>query len=212
MNNQDPQFTGQPIPPHLRDDNVVSDSPLNPNHPSSQAYVKKSHKVRTALIIVGVLFVGLVGCTALVGGVLSDSSEAPVSVTAGSPPATSEPTEDTADPTPAPTKAKPTKTAPKLTASQEQAIGSAENYLDYTAFSRKGLIRQLSSFEGFSVADATYAVDHIKVDWNEQAAKSAKTYLELTHFSRKGLLQQLESFEGFTPRQAAYGVSKAGLR
>jgi hypothetical protein len=110
---------------------------------------------------------------------------------------------------------KPTKIAPKLTAGQEQAIGSAESYLGFTAFSRKGLIRQLSSDagEGFSVADATYAVGHIKVDWNEQAAKSAKSYLEMTHFSRQGLIQQLESSagDGFTHRQAVYGVTKAGL-
>ncbi|HEY9251584.1 MAG TPA: Ltp family lipoprotein [Nocardioides sp.] len=109
----------------------------------------------------------------------------------------------------------PTKAAPKLTASQEQAIGSAESYLEYTAFSRKGLIRQLSSDagEGFSVADATFAVDHIKVNWNEQAARSAKSYLAMTHFSRKGLIHQLESSagEGFTHAQAVYGVNRAGL-
>jgi hypothetical protein len=122
-------------------------------------------------------------------------------------------------PTPPPaaktTQPKPTKTAPKVTAAQEQAIGSAESYLAFTAFSRKGLIRQLSSDagEGFSVADATYAVDHIKVDWNEQAARSARSYLEMTHFSRSGLIHQLESSsgEGFTHRQAVYGVTKAGL-
>jgi hypothetical protein len=63
------------------------------------------------------------------------------------------------------------------------------------------------------VADATYAVDHIKVDWNEQAAKSARAYLEMTNFSRAGLIRQLESDagEGFTHRQAVYGVTKAGL-
>ena len=44
------------------------------------------------------------------------------------------------------------------------------------AFSRKGLIHQLSSDagSGFSKADATFAVDHIKVNWNEQAAKAAQ--------------------------------------
>lgn len=110
---------------------------------------------------------------------------------------------------------KPTKTTPAMTASQEQAISSAESYLSFTAFSRKGLIRQLSSDagEGFSVADATYAVDHIKVNWNEQAAKKAKEYLQMQSFSRKGLIRQLESSagEGFTHAQAVYGVNKAGL-
>lgn len=110
---------------------------------------------------------------------------------------------------------KPTKIAPAMTASQEQAIGAAEDYLAFSAFSRKGLIEQLSSEygSGFSKADATFAVDHIKVNWNEQAAKAAKNYLETSHFSRAGLIQQLESEYGsqFTHKQAVYGVSKAGL-
>ena len=113
-------------------------------------------------------------------------------------------------PKPAPAPAKPT-----LTNSQEQAIGAAEDYLDYTAFSRKGLIHQLSSDagSGFSKADATFAVDHITVNWNEQAAKAAQQYLDYSHFSRSGLIHQLESEagSGFTHKQAVYGVNKAGL-
>ena len=105
--------------------------------------------------------------------------------------------------------------APPLTNSQEQAIGSARDYLATSSFSRKGLIQQLSSAygEGFSVLDATFAVDYLKVDWNEQAARSAKAYLEVSHFSRAGLIHQLESDagEGFTHAQAVYGVKAAGL-
>lgn len=211
------QYDPNQLPPHLRDDNVISNSPLNPNHPSSAAYVpKKSHKLRTFLIILGVLAFGLVGCTALVGGVL-DNATVPSGVTAPSTepavqPSTI-PTEDTADPTPAPHPSKPTKA--KLTASQEQAVGAAREYLEFTAFSRKALIHQLSSSAGagFSVKDATFAVDYLKVDWNDQAAKAAKQYLEFTHFSRAGLIHQLESpaGAGFTHKQAVYGVSKAGL-
>ena len=63
-------------------------------------------------------------------------------------------------------------------------------------------------FEGFSTADATYAVDAVTVDWNEQAALKAKEYLDQQSFSRSGLQEQLE-FEGFTPAQAAHGVSVA---
>ena len=111
---------------------------------------------------------------------------------------------------PAPAPAKPT-----LTNSQEQAIGAAEDYLDYMAFSRNGLIHQLSSDagSGFSKADATFAVDHITVNWNEQAAKAAQQYLDYSHFSRSGLIHQLESEagSGFTHKQAVYGVNKAGL-
>ncbi|WP_280403079.1 Ltp family lipoprotein [Nocardia brasiliensis] len=96
-------------------------------------------------------------------------------------------------------------TAQDITSSQRNAIRSAQQYLDYSAFSRSGLIHQLE-YEGFSTADATFAVDSLKVDWNEQAAKSAKQYLEYTSFSRSGLIDQLV-YEGFTRVQAEYGVN-----
>ena len=95
------------------------------------------------------------------------------------------------------------------TLSQQNALRSAGSYLDYTAFSRSGLIKQLV-FEKFSTPDATWAVDRVTVDWNEQAAKSAKSYLEYTSFSRSSLRDQL-IFEGFTAAQAEYGVSQTGL-
>ena len=93
------------------------------------------------------------------------------------------------------------------TREQENARGSAENYLDFQAFSRKGLIKQLK-FEGYSEAVARYAVDAVSPNWNKQAVKSAKQYLDQQQFSRSSLQQQLE-FEGFTPAQAAYGVQQA---
>ncbi len=95
------------------------------------------------------------------------------------------------------------------TAGQENARGSAESYLKYSAFSRSGLIGQLE-FEGHSTEDASYAVDAVNADWNEQAARSAKNYLEYSSFSRSGLIDQL-LFEGFTQSQAEYGVSTTGL-
>ncbi|MCT7658345.1 Ltp family lipoprotein [Mycobacterium deserti] len=98
---------------------------------------------------------------------------------------------------------------PLSPASQQNALRKAEDYLDYTAFSREGLIEQLE-FDDFSTEDAVYAVDHITVDWNEQAAKKAQDYLDYTSFSRGGLIEQL-IFDGFTSAQAAYGVSTTGL-
>jgi hypothetical protein len=98
---------------------------------------------------------------------------------------------------------------PASTVSQRNAVRTAKDYLDYSAFSRKGLIEQLE-YEGFSTEDATFGVDHITVDWNEQAAKAARAYLDYSGFSRGGLIDQLE-YEGFTPSQAAYGVTAAGL-
>lgn len=95
------------------------------------------------------------------------------------------------------------------TVSQKNAIKKAESYLDYTAFSRSGLIKQLE-FEGFSKDDATYGVDSITANWDEQAAKKAQSYLDYSSFSRQGLIDQLK-YEGFTQAQAEYGVSQVGL-
>lgn len=109
------------------------------------------------------------------------------------------------------TSAETTTTPPEqtLTAGQKNALGKAESYLSFTAFSRDGLIKQLK-FEKFSTSDATYAADHVDVDWNEQAALKAESYLDTTEFSRQGLIDQLK-FEGFTTKQATYGVDKVGL-
>ena len=131
--------------------------------------------------------------------------------TTTAPPTTAAPT--TAAPTtPPPTTAPPTTpppTAPPVPASQTNAVRKAESYLEFSAFSRSGLIAQLE-YEGFSNADATYAVDTVRVDWNEQAAKKAASYLEFSAFSRQGLVDQL-LYEGFTPAQAEHGVNSTGL-
>jgi hypothetical protein len=104
---------------------------------------------------------------------------------------------------------------PKLTSGQENALSAAENYLSFAPFSRDGLIRQLSSDygDGYSAADATYAADHVKVDYKEQAAKAAKNYLDISPFSRSGMITQLTSSAGdqYTQEQAEYGATKAGL-
>lgn len=99
-------------------------------------------------------------------------------------------------------------TAPKATLSQSNALRSAKNYLDFTAFSYTGLIEQLE-YEGYPTEDATYAVDNCGADWNEQAAKSAQKYLDLMAFSRSELIEQLV-YEGFSAEQAEYGVSAVG--
>ena len=95
-----------------------------------------------------------------------------------------------------------------ISVSKQNALKKAKSYLDYSAFSRNGLIKQLK-FEGFSNEDAVYAVDNINADWNEQSLKKAKSYLDYSAFSKKGLIKQLE-YEGFTSEQANYGVSNCG--
>ena len=95
------------------------------------------------------------------------------------------------------------------TVSQKNAVKMAEEYLRYSAFSRKGLIAQLE-YEGFSNKDAVYGVDNVSVDWDEQAVKMAEEYLRYSAFSRKGLIAQLE-YEGFSNKQAVYAVEQNGL-
>jgi colicin import membrane protein len=87
---------------------------------------------------------------------------------------------------------------------RSQAVGTAQDYLSYSAFSKAGLVDQLM-FEGFSRSVATYAVNHIRVSWKQQAVKSAKSYLSYSHFSCSGLIEQLD-FEKFTHSQSVYGA------
>ena len=103
----------------------------------------------------------------------------------------------------------------KITLAMENALASAQDYLDYSAFSRQGLIDQLTSEygAGFELGDATWAVNELNVDWRQQAVRSAKDYLDYSSFSRQGLIEQLSSPYGaqFTLDEATYAVNKIGL-
>ena len=95
------------------------------------------------------------------------------------------------------------------TQNRTQAVRAAKQYLEYQAFSLKGLVRQLK-FEGYSTSDATYGATHAGANWMKQAVKSAKAYLEYMPFSFSGMVSQLK-FEGFTHAQAVHGARAAGL-
>ena len=107
---------------------------------------------------------------------------------------------------PEPEKAAPNSSS--TTASQQNALEGATNYLNFTHFSYTGLIDQLE-YEGFTTEDATWAVDSLGTDWNEQALGSAQDYLDFTSFSYTGLIDQLE-YEGFTTEQATYAADSCG--
>lgn len=113
----------------------------------------------------------------------------------------------TPSPAPSPT--------PTFSVAQENAIRAAKGYLQFQAFSKWGLIRQLHSKygDGYSKRVARFAVNHLNVDWNAQALRSAKSYLKMQPFSRSGLIQQLHSKygEGFTLAQATYAANHVGL-
>ena len=99
-----------------------------------------------------------------------------------------------------------------MTSGQENALQSAQNYIDTMGFSKAGLIQQLSSSagEGYSKADATFAANHVDADWNEEAVEAAQNYLDTMPMSKDALIQQLSSAAGdkFTRGQAQYAVSK----
>ena len=108
---------------------------------------------------------------------------------------------------------KPASSEPEMTPGQENALQAANDYLDYAPFSKAGLIDQLSSSagDGYPVADATFAANHVDADWNEEAYKAAKSYLDYSSFSLQGLIDQWSSSAGdqFTQAQAEYGAKKA---
>lgn len=150
-------------------------------------------------------FFVVVGLAAGGGGTTAAPSTSSSASTPATPASPATPSTPDAAEAPAP----PAPEAPQLTVSQENAIDKAEDYLSFAAFSKSGLVQQLK-FEGFSTADANFAVANIEVDWNEQAAKKAEDYMNMSSFSRSGLIAQLK-FEGFTPAQAAYGAKSVGL-
>jgi hypothetical protein len=187
-------------------------SPPPPYAPPS-APPKKRHRVRNTLLVVGAVFVGIGAINAAASGSKSTTNHqvvsgvqtpAPVPTPTRAPATTPAPA-----PAPTPAPASTTPPPPAETTSQSNAVAKADDDLQVESFSRTGLIKQLQ-FEGFSAADAAYAVDHVTVDWNQQAAKKATDYLQVEHFSHSGLVGQLV-FDGFTPAQAEYGVGQAGL-
>ena len=80
----------------------------------------------------------------------------------------------------APTQAPTTPAAPAMTAGQQQAVDAAQGYLSMgSGFSQYGLTQQLTSSagNGFSLADAEYAISYLNPDWNAQAVDAANSTL-----------------------------------
>lgn len=92
-----------------------------------------------------------------------------------------------------------------LSAGQRNALASAKSYLDLMGFSRQGLMDQLV-FDGYSRADAQYAVDHCGANWYSQAVRSAREYAKYG-YSRQDLIDQLVYIK-YTNDQAVYGVNR----
>ncbi len=208
MTNPGPQYQPQQPGPYGQQPGPYGQQPGQPYPPPLEQSKARGGCMKWGLIIIGVLFaVGL--CSVAVSGGDDDSETAAQETTTATFAAettTQAPAESqSAEPEPAPAQ-EPEAAEPEVPREYLNALRSAKQYLDYTAFSRDGLVRQLE-FENYSNDAAQYAVDNVGANWNEQAAKSAEQYLDYTSFSRQGLVDQLV-FEGFTPEQAEYGASQ----
>ena len=91
----------------------------------------------------------------------------------------------------------------------QQAVFSAEAYLDFAAFSESGLIDQLE-FEGFTQSRPLLVSGLSRLTGVSRRRNRPSPIWTFSAFSRSGLIDQL-LFEGFTESQATYGVDKAGL-
>jgi hypothetical protein len=87
------------------------------------------------------------------------------------------------------------KKAPEMTSGQKNALESARGYVDMSGFSKRGLIKQLSSSagDGYSKADATFAANNADADWKAEAVESAQNHLDMGGFSEQALIEQLSS-------------------
>jgi Host cell surface-exposed lipoprotein len=168
---------------------------------------RKRHRVRNVILgTVGAIVLIIVIASVANSGKHNTASNSPGSV------ATSQAPASPAATTPSPA----VPAAPQYTPEQQQAIEAAKQYLQMgTGFSRKGLIQQLDSSAGnsFPRSVAKFAVNHIKVNWDQQAVEAAKGYMQEGGFSYTGMVQQLDSAYGsdFTYSQAVYGAKAVGL-
>lgn len=133
-----------------------------------------------------------------------DASTAPTVAPETAAPAAAAPAESGA-PKPAPSTADTS-----VPREYKNALRSAESYLRMSGFSYQGLYEQLTSEygEGYPPEAAQYALDNVKVDWNEQALTSAQSYQKLMPMSDSELFEQLTSEYGeqFTAEQAQYAI------
>lgn len=90
-----------------------------------------------------------------------------------------------------------------------QANQRAEGAIEYAAFSKPGLVRQLQG-ELFTQEQATEAVEGLDVDWSIQAERSARETSQNIAISRSRLLYSLTD-DGFTEVEAERGITDADI-
>jgi Host cell surface-exposed lipoprotein len=210
-----PQPSYQPPPQHQQPHQPPGYGPQFPPPGPYQRQPRKSRKGLLAGLGCGGLF--LVVLIAVIAGA-SSSSSTPPAATQQPANAASAPAAQDASQAPARSPAgAPANTKPAGTVSELEALTAAKGYLsDGQGFSRQGLIDQLDSSFGsnFSVADATWGVDHSGANWDDQAVDCAKGYIsDGQGFSRQGLIDQMTSAYGnkFTEAEAEYAANAVGL-
>ena len=96
---------------------------------------------------------------------------------------------------------------PELTSNQERALRSAQNSIDREGYSPLSLIQHLRYDEGFSKADAKFAVEHVRANWEELAVESAQERVDGTDgYSPTSLIGHLRYESGFTKADAMSAV------
>lgn len=177
-----------------------------PGYGTPQPPPRKRHRVRNTILAVA-------GTIVLIIIIASVASSGKGNTAAGSSPGSAASSQAPSPAATTPSPAAPA--APQYTPEQQQAVAGAEQYLQMGGFSRLGLIQQLdsSSGNGFPESIAKFAVNHIKVNWDQQAAEAAKGYMQQGGFSYSSMVQQLDSPYGndFTYSQAVYGAKAVGL-
>ena len=189
-------------------------APMQMAAPPPVAAPPKRRRINRIILTVTAGIVGLIVLIVIISAATS-SNKSSDTASSSDDSTSSTSTSDDSSSTPSSPRASASK-APSYTVAQANAIKSAQQYLSLGGgFSRAGLITQLSSKngEGFKQADAVFAVNHIKVDYNQQAVLSAKAYLSMGGFSRAGLIEQLSSKagDGYTKAQATYAADHVGL-
>lgn len=104
----------------------------------------------------------------------------------------------------------------------EQALITAEYMLaDGIGYSPLTLTDFLTNIEygnGFTAAEAQYALDHCEVDWLQQAvfhvANSLRYAEEVTgeEYTKDKMVEEMVLYYGFTEEQAIYGAEQNGLK
>jgi hypothetical protein len=90
---------------------------------------------------------------------------------------------------------------------EAEAVEDAKNREPHTPRSPKRLMLHLTLADGFSKAEATYAVSHAGRDWNAEAVMAAKSALDADAHSKSQLIKKLK-LKGFTDAQVRYAVEK----